>query len=97
MKKFVKPSRISGSVKAPPSKSMMQRALAAGLLAEGTSIIRNPSFCNALAAMKVVEGLGASVNYTKQEVVIDGGFNPFAKELDCGESGSGCHGPGRTA
>jgi 3-phosphoshikimate 1-carboxyvinyltransferase len=66
----------------------MQRALAAGLLAEGTSIIRNPSFCNdALAAMKVVEGLGASVNYTNKEVVIDGGFNPFAKELDCGESG----------
>ncbi len=66
----------------------MQRALAAGLLAEGTSIIRNPSFCNdALAAMKIVEGLGGSVNYTKEEVVIDGGFNPFAKVLDCGESG----------
>ena len=88
MKKFVKPSKINGSVKAPPSKSMMQRALAAGLLAEGTSIIRNPSFCNdALAAMKVVEGLGASVNYTEKEVVIDGGFNPFAGELNCGESG----------
>ena len=82
MKKFVKPSRISGSVKAPPSKSMMQRALAAGLLAEGTSIIRNPSFCNdALAAMKVVEGLGASVNYTKQEVVIGDSYVRIDRRL----------------
>ena len=35
--KWIKPSTINGSVTAPASKSMMQRALAAALLTEGTT------------------------------------------------------------
>ncbi|HSB46755.1 MAG TPA: 3-phosphoshikimate 1-carboxyvinyltransferase [Candidatus Bilamarchaeum sp.] len=87
--KFVKPSRISGKIDAPPSKSMMQRAVIAAALADGESRIANPSFCDdALAAMNVVEALGASVEKGKSDVRITGGGKPQRSVLDCGESGT---------
>ena len=58
----INPSQIFGSVDAPPSKSYAQRALAAALLAKGTTTLRNPSRCNdALAAMEVIKNLGAKI------------------------------------
>jgi len=60
--KFIRPARISGKIDAPASKSMMQRAVIAAALAEGESIIKNPSFCDdAIATIGVVEKLGAKV------------------------------------
>jgi 3-phosphoshikimate 1-carboxyvinyltransferase len=87
--KFVKPSRISGRIEAPPSKSMMQRAVIASALAEGVSVITNPSFCDdALAAMKVVKAMGADVGMDGKEVTVEGGMEPEGGRLDCGESGT---------
>ncbi len=62
MESVIVPSELRGNVKAPPSKSMTQRAIAAALLADGESIIINPSGCDdSLAAMSIASGLGAAV------------------------------------
>lgn len=88
MKRYVYPSEPGGTVSAPRSKSVMQRAVAAALLAEGESIIANPSFCDdSLAAMAVAESLGASIKKYSDAVIIKGGLNPLTGTLNCGESG----------
>ena len=87
MKKF-KPGRLDGTVTAPPSKSMMQRAVAAAALARGPSVLLNPSFCeDALAALCIAEGLGAEVKRESMKVRIEGGGQPRGHRLACGESG----------
>ncbi|MBU1681441.1 3-phosphoshikimate 1-carboxyvinyltransferase, partial [Candidatus Micrarchaeota archaeon] len=62
--KSIKPSKINGRILAPPSKSMMQRALIAAMLAEDESVITNPSFCSdSEATIGVIGTLGAKVEY----------------------------------
>ena len=39
MERSVEPSFVKGEIKAPPSKSMTQRAIAAAILADGQSLI----------------------------------------------------------
>jgi 3-phosphoshikimate 1-carboxyvinyltransferase len=91
--KALNSSKISGSVKAPASKSVMIRAAAASLLAVGTSYLLNPSLCaDSLAALRIVEALGADVRTDRERVLIRGtvGFSTegFRKNtINCGESG----------
>ncbi len=88
MKKYVYPSKISGTISAPASKSVMQRAIAASLLAEGESRISHPSFCDdSMAAMRVAGAMGASVEKKNDQVIIRGGIKPVSGILNCGESG----------
>ncbi len=88
MERAVAPSYVSGQVKAPPSKSMTQRAIAAAMLAEGQSIILNPSYCDdSLAAMSIAVGLGAKVEPELHEMKITGCRELKEKKLNCGESG----------
>jgi 3-phosphoshikimate 1-carboxyvinyltransferase len=88
MTKWIIPSKVEGRVRAPASKSMMQRAIAAALLADGETVLHNPTFCqDAQAALGVAEQLGAAVQRSDDRVVIQGGFLPRQRELDCGESG----------
>ncbi|MCX6584196.1 MAG: 3-phosphoshikimate 1-carboxyvinyltransferase [Candidatus Aminicenantes bacterium] len=90
--KSVNSSNIKGTVTAPASKSMMLRAIAAALLAEGTTTILNPTYCNdSLAALRVIEALGAKATRGKNKVIVRGGMNPVdpAVALNCGESGLG--------
>jgi len=88
MKKYVYPSEIKGNIKAPASKSAMQRSIAAALLAEGESILVNPTFCDdSIAALRVAEGLGAKIKRRSDCVIINGGLKPVADTLNCGESG----------
>ncbi|NTW23784.1 MAG: 3-phosphoshikimate 1-carboxyvinyltransferase [Lentimicrobium sp.] len=88
MQKTVYPSLANGSVTAPPSKSMTQRAIAAGLLATGTTTILHPSYCNdSLAALEMVRSLGAEVVSDAEEITILGGFLVKGQQLNCGESG----------
>ena len=57
--------KIQGCLCAPASKSMTQRAIAAALLAQGVSEVRNPSRCDdALAAVAVAKTLGAQIETT---------------------------------
>lgn len=88
MKRYVYPSEIKGSIKAPASKSAMQRSIAAALLADGESILVNPTYCDdSLAAMSVAEGLGARIKRKSDCVIISGGLRPVSETLNCGESG----------
>lgn len=84
----VAPGRVDGSIEAPPSKSMMQRAVAAACLSRGATEILSPSFCDdGLAALRAARGLGAVVREEKDRVIIQGGGTPSSGRLDLGESG----------
>lgn len=88
----VSPSSISGTIKAPASKSSMQRACAAALLSKGTTIISNPGNSNDdLAAIDVITKLGARViSHSKESLIIESeGVEPVFNEINCGESGLG--------
>ena len=88
MERSVEPSFIRGEVKAPPSKSMTQRAIAAALLADGQSLILNPSYCDdSLAAMSIAVSLGARVEPEAGRMKITGSGELKEKKLNCGESG----------
>src|SRR5512133_2720377 len=88
MERSFDPSELNGSVRAPSSKSMTQSAIAAALLANGESIIRNPSYCDdSLAAMSIAAGLGARVDPQPGELKITGSAELKETKLNCGESG----------
>ena len=71
MERSVEPSFVNGQVKAPPSKSMTQRAIAAAMLADGKSQIHNPSYCDdSLAAMSIAVSLGARVDPEPEKMEI---------------------------
>ena len=85
----VHPSYLKGKVEAPASKSLTQRAIAAGLLAHGTTVIHDPSFCNdSLAAISIAEALGAMVSSDSKSITIQPRLLAgLPVELHCGESG----------
>ena len=87
----VHPNKLTGVQVAPASKSSMQRACAAALLHKGTTRILNPGHSNDdLAAMDVIQKLGAKVKVVATEMhVISNGVQPIGPEMNCGESGLG--------
>jgi 3-phosphoshikimate 1-carboxyvinyltransferase len=88
MERHLEPSAIKGQVKAPTSKSMTQRAIAAALLCDGQSVIHNPSYCDdSLAAMSMAVGLGAKVEPEPDKLKITGSVVLKEPKLNCGESG----------
>ena len=89
MDKSVPRGRIAGVATPPCSKSYAQRALAAALLAEGESVLRNLDFCDdTLSAIRVIETLGAKVERLDERTVkVMGGLNPQSDLLNMGESG----------
>lgn len=88
MERSVEPSFVRGEIKAPPSKSMTQRAIAAALLADGQSLLLNPSYCDdSLAAMSIAVSLGARVEPQVDKMKITGSGELKEKKLNCGESG----------
>ncbi len=89
MDKSVPRGRIAGVATPPCSKSYAQRALAAALLAEGESVLRNLDFCDdTLSAIRVIETLGAKVERLDERTVkVTGGLNPQSDLLNMGESG----------
>ena len=61
-------SRVSGALKAPPSKSMAHRLLICALLAEGKSTIRNLAMSeDILATIGCIKALGAETSLTAEE------------------------------
>jgi 3-phosphoshikimate 1-carboxyvinyltransferase len=88
MERSFEPSSIKGTIKAPSSKSMTQRAIAAAVLSDGQSIIHNPSYCDdSLAAMSIAAGLGARMEPQADELRITGSAILKETKLNCGESG----------
>src|SRR5258708_3762075 len=98
----IHPSNISGIITSPASKSSMQRACAAALLAEGETHIINPGKSNDdLAALEVIQKLGATIRYEADgSLTITGSKFLYSSEassngeslagaINCGESGLG--------
>ena len=94
MKVTISPhGRITGTVKAPPSKSMAHRALICAGLADGKSAIDNIAASeDILATMDCLSALGAVVDYDPSEMRAEvTGRGPAARgeaSLCCRESGS---------
>ena len=91
MRAVIHPSNLTGSIKAPRSKSDMQRACAAALLHKGKTIINDPGRSNDdKAALDVITKLGASINDHFEYIeVVSNGVQPLSDEINCGESGLG--------
>jgi 3-phosphoshikimate 1-carboxyvinyltransferase len=89
MKVTVQPSVLSGNILAAASKSSMQRACAAALVAKGTSIIHNPGHSNDdKAALDIIKRLGAEWTIDGEELTVkSSGVKPVTNEVSCGESG----------
>lgn len=86
--KEVRPSEVRGTVCIPASKSIVQRAVAAAMLANGTSEIINPSRCNdCIAALEIAKKMGATVIEHPTKWTITGNFRASSTELSCGEAG----------
>ncbi|MFQ7281589.1 MAG: 3-phosphoshikimate 1-carboxyvinyltransferase, partial [Christensenellales bacterium] len=91
--KTIQPTRLSGRVKVPPSKSMAHRAIICAALAEGRSTVENIAFSDdILATIEGMRRLGARIEDIGGALVVDGirqgqamGGTP---EIDCKESGS---------
>lgn len=66
-------TKLSGEVKAPPSKSYTIRAVVAGLLAEGVSTIKDPLYSeDTKAAINASLSLGAKIKKTEEGLKISG-------------------------
>jgi len=93
MNVVVHPSGIKGNIRAAAGKSSMQRACAAALLKSGTTRIINPGKSNDdLAAIDVIQKLGATIQYdavTGDLLITSNGVHPVSNEMNCGESGLG--------
>lgn len=89
MQAIIKPSKISGTITAPASKSAMQRACAAALLKGGRTILHNPGVSDDdKAALEIIQQLGATVKNENSNIIIESnGVPPVSNEINCGESG----------
>lgn len=89
----ISPSKISGTVTAPPSKSHFQRLCAAALLAGGSTTIYNYGMSNDdKAALQIIEALGATIVYNNDCINITGNdkqetINKKPLTINAGESG----------
>lgn len=99
MNRSVEPSAIAGRIRAPSSKSSLQRALACAALAPGTSGISEATWsADSLAACGIAEALGARIERGPDRASVRGipptafsnpgmpGGAPLV--LSCGESGT---------
>ena len=90
MDKSVPRGCVAGKITPPCSKSYAQRALAAALLTDGESVLRNLEFCSdTLSAIGCIETLGAKVRHIDDRTIaVTGGLSPRAKCIVCRRIGS---------
>ena len=94
MRAVFEKSRLSGTVKAPPSKSAAHRLIISAALAGGQSEIRGIEYSeDILATLDCAEALGAKIERGADYVKIDGSSflsvdGADTAVLDCRESGS---------
>lgn len=88
----VRPSKLSGEVTAPPSKSYTHRAFAIALLADGVSRISAPLISHdTLATIEAAKALGAKITQEQNvwKVYGTGGrLRPTRREIDAKNSGT---------
>ena len=92
MKIKIYPSKCSGEIKIPSSKSMGHRAIICASLANGKSIISNLDYSDdILATIDGMRKLGANIQCEKDRLIIEGieNFDSLKENIiDCNESGS---------
>lgn len=92
MKVTITPSRASGCVLAPPSKSMAHRMLMGAGLAGGTSVVDNIELSEDIkATLGILEALGAQYQIEDRKVIMQGVGGKrlqTTQKLDSNESGS---------
>ena len=95
----IAPSRLSGAVTPPPSKSMAHRLIITAALSGGISTIRNVSFSQDIeATLRCMRALGTGVEQTDEHTLRIHGLGHSVPQapppggalphFDCGESGS---------
>lgn len=88
----VYPSKVSGCIKPPASKSYLHRSIICAALSEGTSIIKNVVYSDDInVSLSAFENLGVIINRTENSVeIISKGLVHLQqeKEVFCNESGS---------
>ncbi|MEE9525604.1 MAG: 3-phosphoshikimate 1-carboxyvinyltransferase [Candidatus Woesearchaeota archaeon] len=76
-------------IKIPGSKSYTNRALVCAALAEGESIIENPSVCDdTIAMVDALSQLGADIQYDGNFIVNGGRLHPSKDDIDVGAAGT---------
>lgn len=82
------PTSFNGVLQAPTSKSYMQRVLALAILHPGKTRIINPGkSADDLAAMSIIQNLGASLSWDADDLIIKGVSSIESNQLHAGESG----------
>lgn len=90
MIKEIFPSKVSGILKAPASKSIAQRAIAIAALAKGKSVLHyTGNSDDVLAAKQVAISLGATLKGNNEKLIVEGKLQYPSEPLNCGESGLG--------
>lgn len=93
----INPSKLSGKIFVPPSKSMAHRAILCAFLSEGVSEIDNVELSNDIVATcRAVEALGADIDIMesktagRKKLIITGKGTVKIKsdKINCGESGT---------
>ncbi len=88
----VKPSRVEGTVRAPPSKSYTHRVFTVGMLTEGRTEMREPLLAgDTEATLTACEILGAKIERAREAYFIDGTggvLKPRRDTIDAGNSGT---------
>lgn len=85
----ISPSSIAGSISAPSSKSMAQRALALALFHSGRTLIRHAGNSeDVMAALGALNQFGAMISSASNDLVIveSSGMPHPEAEISCGES-----------
>ena len=84
MQALVRPSKLSGTITAPASKSAMQRACAAALLKGGKTVLHNPGVSDDdKAALDIIQQLGAKVEQQGDDIVIaSNGVHAVSNEIN---------------
>lgn len=85
------PSKLCGSVTAPPSKSDSHRALICAALCDGPTVIKNCGNSDDInATISVLSGFGATFMRNGNEITVYPAktAKPISKIADCNESGS---------
>ena len=73
MQATITPSKVSGAICIPPSKSMAHRAIICASLAKGRSIIEHVEYSkDILATMDGMRKLGAIITQEHDRLIIDG-------------------------
>ena len=92
MNVLINPSRLSGSILIPPSKSQSHRAIIAASLAKGKSVINNVIMSDdVLATIAAMEKIGVKIVRNNHQLIIQGISRITVADdnfVDCNESGS---------